>query len=706
MTSSMNSPEPPQAQAPAAGMPESSRGSILQRGGEELAVEKVNDRFTVRPYSTDALQNLTQQLTAQPGQTVEPTVQLTEFIVNPAQREQAMQQARASAGIAYASHVYCLKNSPNTFIYTTNQLTVQFAPQVPIARVDELVAEVGLERIRAVDGIPNTYIFHMTDRATENPLKIANWLMQKPEVLMAEPNVVTRTQSLYKPRDPLYAKQWHLNHNGGANLVPGSHVFAEQAWDITRGSRAVVVAVMDDAIDLNHPDLQGKGKIVAPRDFKDQDFLPLPAEFGEDHGTACAGVAVAEENGVGVVGVAPSCALMPIRTTGYLDDEAIEDFFDWAIKKGASVISCSWGASAIYFPLSLRQRAILTRAATEGRNGKGCVIVFASGNSNRPTNGTINEQGWQGNALNGATRWLSGFAVHPDVIAVSACTSLNKKSAYSNWGADISVCAPSNNAPPGAWLEQTGFVPTGPEINTSLPGLGIFTVDRLGNAGYNQGNFAEDFGGTSSACPLVAGVAALVLSANPDLTAQDVKRILQETADKIVDPDPDPQLRLRKGTYETNGHSDWFGYGKVNAFKAVQAAVRHQVGLVAATRQVPLQSQTSLPIPDADPQGATSTVQTNDASPVRNIQVTIDLEHSFLGDIEVSLIAPNGQAVLLQSRNLGRRTTLQTTYTLQTTPNLKKLLNQPAKGRWQLRVVDCARMDTGTLKSWQLNLGV
>ncbi len=108
---------------------------------------------------------------------------------------------------------------------------------------------------------------------------------------------------------------------------------------------------------------------------------------------------------------------MPIRTTGYLDDESIEQVFDWAMTKGASVISCSWGASAVYFPLSLRQRAAITRAATEGRNGKGCVIVFAAGNANRPTSGTVNESGWPNNLLQGPVKWLSGFAVHPDVIS-------------------------------------------------------------------------------------------------------------------------------------------------------------------------------------------------------------------------------------------------------------------------------------------------
>ncbi len=104
--------------------------------------------------------------------------------------------------------------------------------------------------------------------------------------------------------------------------------------------------------------------------MKENDFLPLPDVQETSHGTACAGIALAEENGKGIVGVAPGCALMPIRTTGFLDDESVEDIFNWAIEKGASVISCSWGASAVYFPLSLRQRAAIARAATKGRNGK------------------------------------------------------------------------------------------------------------------------------------------------------------------------------------------------------------------------------------------------------------------------------------------------------------------------------------------------
>jgi subtilisin-like proprotein convertase family protein len=335
------------------------------------------------------------------------------------------------------------------------------------------------------------------------------------------------------------------------------------------------------------------------------------------------------------------------------------------------------------------------------------VIVFAAGNANRPTNGTVNEQGWPNNLLKGVTAWLGGFTVHPDVITVSACTSLNKKSAYSNWGAEVSVCAPSNNAPPGIGLQETGYIYTPPEVKGPLPGLGIVTTDRLGSEGYDPGNFTSDFGGTSSATPLVAGVAALVLSANPDLTAVEVKQILQQTADKIVDNSADPQFGLQKGTYEAGGRCDWFGYGKVNAFRAVQAAVQRQkASTIAASRHIQQQNDISMAIPDYNSNGIISLIRFSEPDLVRDIQVNVAIEHSFLGDLEISLTSPSGETVLLQGRTLGQKNVLQTIYTLQTTPLLRRFLNQTAQGGWELQVVDWAVGDTGTLKRWQLTLGV
>ncbi|TBR58911.1 peptidase S8 [Westiellopsis prolifica IICB1] len=686
-------------------MPASSQGFILQRGGEELILEKVSDRFTVRPHDDLSPQALSQANWGNWRCNI-PKAQLALFTVPPSQLEGAMSVARDSKNVVFASHVYQIKDSPSTKVYLSDQITIQFAAWVDSATINAIATKFGLILQKSVPSLPNTFVFLVGEQAQTNPIKISNQLISSPDVVVAEPNIITEQQTHYQPRDPLYPQQWYLNHNGGNQLANGSHIAVEQAWDITRGIRSVVVAVVDDSFDLNHPDFQGSGKIVAPRDLKENDFLPLPNEKQASHGTACAGIIVAEENGTGIAGVAPGCAFMPIRSPGFLDDQSIEEIFNWAIDKGASIISCSWGASAVYFPLSLRQRAAITRAATQGRNGKGCVIFFSAGNANRPVSGTVNEQGWQKDLVKGSTKWLSGFAVHPDVITVSASTSLNKKAAYSNWGTNISVCAPSNNALPGMWFQDQGYVYTQPSIATALSGRGILTTDQIGAAGYNPGDFTSNFGGTSSATPVVAGVAALVLSVNPDLSAQEVKRILEETADKIVDLEPDLQLKMSYGTYDENGHSQWFGYGKVNALRAVQVAQKLRTATLTTSGVVRGENNNKVAIPDNDKQGIKSAIAISDSSLVKDIQINVNITHDFLGDLEIYLIAPNNHLVLLQSRTLGRRSQLQATYTVRSHPILRQLLSLPAKGRWQLWVIDYALQDTGKLNSWELILGI
>lgn len=695
------------SESPTTGVPESNLGFVLQRGGQELILEKAEDRFSVRAVGDVPVQQLSQKFAATWRLCI-PSSQLEVFVVPRQQLDQTMSQVRNDENVAFASHIYRFRDNPGTLVYLGNQITVEFAKWVDLARINSLAMAFGLIQEKAVEGLPNTFVFRLSELATENPIKISNRLQGLKEVLVAEPNIIVHQEPHYRPRDPLYQEQWYLNHNGGNQLSVGSHIFAEKAWDITRGVRSVVIAVVDDSFDLNHPDFQGSGKIVAPRDLRENDFLPLPGsdEKSPSHGTACAGIAVAEENGTGIVGVAPGCAFMPIRTTGYLDDESIEEIFDWATSKGASVISCSWGAAGVNFPLSLRQRAAITRAATKGRNGKGCVILFAAGNANRPIDGIINERNWPKNVLAGNTQWLSGFAVHPDVMTISASTSMNRKAAYSNWGENISLCAPSNNAPPGMWFQETGYLYTQPVISASLSGLGMFTTDQLGAAGYVMGDFTRNFGGTSSATPVVAGVAGLIISANPDLTAQQVKHILQDTADKIIDSDPDSQLGFIFGTYDENGHSQWFGYGKVNAHKAVTAARQLRTTTSNPQLQIGGRNDRKVSIPDNDRQGIRSAIAISESSKVKSIQVSVNITHEFLGDIEIYLIAPNNQQVLLQSRTLGRRKSLLSTYTMNSHPVLKQLLNTASGGRWQLWVIDYIAQDTGTLNSWGLVLGI
>lgn len=694
-------PMPQIPSSPAAASPD---GGSFSRGGRQLKVAKLADRFTARLRRGRAPADIAASHNLAHLDSLERRQELEVFVVNPAARDLAMEQVRRDPAVEFASHVYQLENDPTSRLYLTDEITVQFAPEAADDEIEQVAVAHGLSLVKPVPGLLRAFVFRLTTAATENPIKLCNRLQATPGILLCEPNVLVASQTFYVPSDSLFAEQWHLSHDGGPFLNAGSHVDAVRAWDITRGVRSVVVAVADDSVDLAHADFQGPGKVVAPRDFAGNDFGPAPELPDDNHGTACAGVAVAEENGTGVVGAAPRCALMPIRTSGYLDDNSIEALFDWVVQNGAGVVSCSWGPAAINFPLSTRQANALHRAATLGRNGLGCVIVFAAGNANRPLDAVVNETGWPNNLFSGPTQWHDGFAAHPDVIAVSACTSLGRKAAYSSWGREISVCAPSNNGHPSAYHPAVGGLRTYPLITGPLPGLGIVTTDRRGAPGYSSSDYTRDFGGTSSACPLVAGVAALTLSANPDLTALEVREILEGTADKITDPATDPQLGLAHGTYDANGHSLWFGHGKVNAFNAVQEAVRRRPTIAATTiRKV---STPGLAIPDNNVTGVRDTVAVAETGVLASARVSVEIIHTYRGDLQLTLLAPSGRSVVLHRPSNDSAENLEGVFDVTSVPGLATLANEPITGNWTLQVQDLAGLDIGRLNRWELELTI
>ncbi|CAN7749572.1 proprotein convertase P-domain-containing protein [Variovorax sp. LjRoot84] len=663
----------------------------LWRGGERMNIVQVPDRFTVRLKRGVTSEVVERSYGAAHRHRLRRQ-NMDEFSVDADERDAVMSRVRSGADVEFASHVYAPANEPEARLYLTDQITVQFRPEVSDGEIERLMTEHGLLPLKDLAGVPRAFVFRVGPDAKENPIKIANRLAASDKVITSEPNIAVASKSLYTPTDTLYPEQWHLFNNGGPMLSTAAHIDAPRAWDITRGSRAVIVAVADDSCDTGHSDFQGAGKILSPRDFAGQDFAPLPELVDDNHGTACCGVAVAEETGTGVVGVAPGCALMPIRTTGTIDDASIEDICDWVIDHGAAVMSCSWSAAARAFSLTLRMRAALGRAATMGRGGKGCVLVFAAGNENRPVDGTVNETGWPNGQPIGPTRWLNGFAVHPDVIAVAASSSVATKSLYSSWGAEISVCAPSNNVRAATY----------PRVATTAPGRGVVTTDRVGPSGYSTTDYTRDFGGTSSACPTVAGAAALVISANPQLTAKEVREILQSTADKILDPGTDPQLGNQFGNYDANGHSPWFGHGRINAFKAVTEAVRRgqgPAGTALSKRATP-----ALAIPDNVVAGIHSVIAFTEAATIASISVSVDITHTYIGDLRLALGTPSGTQVLLHDRNGGSADNLQRSYGAADTPGLAALAGQLVTGAWALTVQDVAAADVGTLNAWQIDM--
>jgi subtilisin family serine protease len=508
----------------------------LKRGNREVTFSKIPDTFAVRLKQGRATNEAA--LEASLGRPIvevrhvdSATPEKMEIfaVEEAAAMEETVDELRKSPSADVVSHVYTLDETPGGAVIPTGTMTIQFKPNVAKIKQEELLAEFGLEVVEDLDFLPNGYTVRLTQASPENPLKIAAKLQQRAEIEVAEPDLSFQVSLKYVPTASLYQEQWHLRNRGDRlGLAAGADVKAEEAWEYTRGKREITICIIDDGFDLGHPKFNVSGKIIAPRDFGQNDFDPNPGFANDNHGTACAGVALAEDNGVGVVGLAPDCALMPVRMSEWLSDNAVVDYFRYAIEHGADVISCSWSAEAWNFPLSVKMQAIIHQAATEGRsNRKGCVILFAAGNETRPLDGVKDGQ-------------IShqGFALHPDVIAVAASNSFDKGAWYSNYGPEITICAPSSG----------------------YPGRSIVTTDRRGQSGYTSGDYTFSFGGTSSATPLAAGLAALILSANSDLTSSEVREIMMETADKIDEAN---------GQY-VNGHSPFYGHGRINAHRALQ----------------------------------------------------------------------------------------------------------------------------------------
>jgi subtilisin family serine protease len=469
-------------------------------------------------------------------------------VVNVAQAAKPMEatldELRRHVAVAAGTHVYHSSDDEVPWV-PTGQIFIVHKPEATQSDIERLLDENKLQIIEAREG--GELVAQVTPQS-ENPIKAAAALQKSDLIEIAEPDLATpgKIQAFTLPTDTLITRQWHLENTGfhrgtavGFKFGADARILAAWREAQTLGSPLVIVAVIDDGFDLSHPDLSGSGKVVAPRDFTRNNTSPLPDLIRHDwHGTACAGVAVGNADGSGIVGAAPGARLMPVRWGRELRDSDVERWFNYVREQGAWVVSCSWSAAAPVFPLSERKKRAIARCAREGRNGKGCVICFAAGNESRDTNNP------EGGSVN-------GFANHSDVIAVAACTSRDLRSDYSNFGEAIAICAPSSGS--GGWGITTADV-MGQYINGS---------GELLEAGYSPGSFTDEFGGTSSATPLVAGVCALLLSVKPEMTAKEVKQLIQQTARRIGPP----------SAYDAQGHSREFGFGCIDAQSAVRALI-------------------------------------------------------------------------------------------------------------------------------------
>ncbi len=353
-----------------------------------------------------------------------------------------------------------------------------------------------------------------------------------------QPMKFSESQIEYKgkiePNDTYFNKQWHLDM-----------IRAPEAWGYTSGNPNILVAVVDDGVQSNHPDMKdniwtnpdeipgngidddGNYRIddIHGWNFYNNNNDTEPRTSSDGHGTSCAGLIAAQgNNNRGVIGVAWNCKILPVKISyggNVKTEESIASAIRYAAIAGADVISNSWGVS-IDVPVIHSAIKDVTLENGIGRNGKGCVVLFSSGN-------------WANGGI------VSYPAKYQEVIAVGAVDPNFDVWYYSGSGSELDFVAPSGDA---------GLIGN------------MWTIDVSGSQGFNNRDpnirdYTDRMGGTSGSCPLAAGVAALILSVNPDLISYEVKNIMADSALDLGTP----------------GWDASYGYGCLDAYEAVSLAL-------------------------------------------------------------------------------------------------------------------------------------
>jgi len=413
-----------------------------------------------------------------------------------------------------------------------------------------MLREHGLIVRRKSASVRDQVVVYHPDRrwSGEELLEIANKYAETDDVVFASPNFVSQFRRVAaRPRAPrIRREQWHLQNRGGGGAVAGEDVHVRDAWRVTLGNPRIVVAVLDDGVDIDHPNLRGRiwrnpDKKSPDRNGRDffvpvtsDHYDPRPKRFrypyddmdlNDIHGTSCAGLVAADGRGGTAPGVAPRCRILPVKVfhaDELAADEAVADAIRYA-SRYAAILSCSWtGGSSPDIQMALED---IGRA----RGGLGAAVFCAAGNED-------------GDPV--------GFPANDtDAIGIGASTDEGLRASYSNFGRPLDLVAPSSGGVRDIFTT---------DVSKYRRGFNLGSVAKGGK----DGRFCNDFGGTSAATPIAAGVAALVLSVHPKLDRTELRALLIETADRIGGV-----------KYSAKGHHREFGFGRIHAGRAIARAL-------------------------------------------------------------------------------------------------------------------------------------
>ena len=462
----------------------------------------------------------------------------------------------------------------------------------------------------------------------------------------------------FEPNDPYFDDQWHLNNSGQTSGVAGEDANVMGVWDSFNGS-GVVISVIDDGVEHSHPDLTDNYVSSHSYDWCGDDPDPDP-NSSDGHGTAVAGVAAGTgNNSIGVTGAAFGASIAGHRliACGFSDSTSAEALSYH--NGGIDIYSNSWGpfdsGNILDGPGPITIAAI-EDSIYNGRSGLGNIYTWAAGNG-LDADDNSNYDGYSNSRYS---------------IAVAAITHYGEQSWYSEPGANILVTAHSN-----------GGTPTYE---------GITTTDITGNGGYDGGDVTHDFGGTSSATPLVSGVIALVLEANPDLTWRDVQNILVHSSRKNDANDSSWQLN---GAGHDVSHK--FGFGAVDAGAAVDLAQNWS----SSGEESNASFGPYTPNLEID-NGPSTWTEFNLSVPVdlrlESIDVVVDITHDARGELDIVLQSPSGHESWLAEEHTDNNADYSN-WRFGTVQHW----DESSQGDWTLKVRDSVSgSNSGTMNSWEV----
>jgi len=552
-------------------------------------------------------------------------------------------------------HVWCASTKSAKAKILTNQWAVKLLP----GKDPEHVAKsMGASNKGPVASLQDTYLFVIPDSLSLTHHTRAR--VKKNSDIIWTKQQVKRWRFLRKiPHfsDPLFPNQWHLINSGQSGGTPGEDVDILPVWEDGLSGEGIVIGIVDDGLQHDHPDLSENYISAFSYDFNDNDSNPYPDlgnYLGEGHGTSVAGVSAARENnGTCGVGAAFRASLAGLRLLASETTDAEEANALSYRRDKIHIYNNSWGpldGDGPDGPGPLTLEAIEDNIRY-GRNGMGSIYVFAAGNGLQYAD-NVN---------------LDGYANLRFVIAVSAVDQFGQQSYYSEPGACVLVCAPSDGRL-----------------------AGIYTTDLMGHYGDAYGDCTDSFGGTSSAAPLVSGIIALILEENPNLTWRDVQHILLKSAQKNDPDDSDWQIN---GAGLHINHK--YGFGRIHTEHAVKLA-RHWQS-VSEEKTVSEQNYgLNLSIPNNTGAILKSQVYIHANLSVEHVAVILTTDHSCSEQLNIKLISPSGtSSTLIESHSAS------TTYDEWMFSSVRHW-GESSDGQWTLEIQDTNYQCKGTLKQWQL----